>query len=107
MQTDSKSWTFSEFVDATSQRLQSVKGKIVQRQEDADGTSWWLTFNRASSTYRFSFDRKSGKLLLEKGQGSFVPNSQPTWRVLESQEHVDASFESFTQVIDGMLARFR
>jgi len=106
MQTDSKPWTFAEFIDAASTRLTAVKAKVGQRLEDPEGASWWLVFNRASSSYRFSFDRRSCILLLEKGQGSFVPNSQPTWRKLDSREVGDPSFEGCKQAMDEMLARF-
>ena len=106
MQTDSKPWSFTEFIDATSQHLAPAKAKIVQRHEDGEGCSWWFTFNRAPSTYRISFDRRTTTLALEKGQGSFVPNSLPTWRVLESRSHPDPSFESILEVITEMLARF-
>ena len=106
MQTDSKSWTFAEFITATLPRLTAVKARLGQRLEDEEGASWWFTFSRASANYRFSFDRRDSTLLLEKGQGSFVPNSQPTWRKLDSREVPEPTFESCAVAISEMLRRF-
>jgi hypothetical protein len=104
--TPPKPLNFNEFVDATAELLKAVRARVEQRHEDDEGASWWLTFNRASCLYRITNDRRVSTLLLEKGQGSFVPNSLPTWRVIDSRPQEDPAFEASLVLIKEMLTRF-
>jgi hypothetical protein len=101
-----KPLTFNEFVDAAAELLKPVRARVEQRQEDDEGASWWVTFNRASCLYRIRIDRRVSTLLLEKGQGSFVPNSLPTWRTIDSRPQEDPAFETSLLLIKEMLTRF-
>lgn len=101
-----KPLSFNEFVDAAAELLKTVRARVEQRQEDEEGASWWLTFNRASCLYRITNDRRGLTLLLEKGQGSFVPNSLPTWRTIDSRPQEDPAFETSLVLIKEMLTRF-
>ena len=101
-----KPMNFNEFVDAAAVLLKTVRARVEQRQEDDEGASWWLTFNRASCLYRITNDRRLSTLLLEKGQGSFVPNSLPTWRTIDSRPQDDPAFETSLSLIKEMLNRF-
>jgi hypothetical protein len=98
--------TFNSFVEAVAELLKGVRARVEQRQEDPEGASWWLSFNRASCLYRLTNDRRASTLVLEKGQGSFVPNTPPTWRVLDSRPQEDPSFESTLPLLKEMLTRF-
>jgi hypothetical protein len=98
---------FAEFLVAAEERLQAVKARLLQRQDtDASGLVWWFSFSRAACSYRISFNRPTGVLSLEKGQGSFVPNSQPTWKLLETRTQTDQSFEACLESVVALLARF-
>jgi hypothetical protein len=97
---------FNEFVDAAAVLLKTVRARVEQRQEDHEGASWWLTFNRASCLYRLTNDRRTSTLVLEKGQGSFVPNALPTWRVIDSKPQEDPAFETSLLLLKEMLTRF-
>ncbi len=98
---------FAEFLVAVEARLQAVKARLMQRHDaDANGMLWWFSFSRAACIYRISFQRQTGVLSLEKGQGSFVPNSQPTWKLLESRNLIDPTFEAALESIGGLLGRF-
>jgi len=98
---------FSDFLVAIAEQLQAVKARMVHRQEsDSNGTVWWFSFTRAACTYRITYQRQTGVLSLEKGQGSFVPNSQPTWKLLESRNQPDPSFEASLDLVPGLLTRF-
>jgi hypothetical protein len=101
-----KPMNFNEFVDAAGELLKTVRARVEQRKEDDEGTTWWLTFNRASCLYRLTSDRRLSTLLLEKGQGSFVPNSLPTWRTIDSRPQEDPAFETSLSLIKEMLTRF-
>jgi hypothetical protein len=101
-----KPLTFNEFVDAAAELLKPVRARVEQRQEDDEGASWWVTFNRASCLYRLRIDRRVSTLLLEKGQGSFVPNSLPTWRTIDSRPQEDPTFETSLLLVKEMLTRF-
>ena len=98
--------TFHEFVDATAELLKPVRARMEQRQEEEEGASWWLTFNRASCLYRIRMDRRVSTLVLEKGQGSFVPNSLPTWRTIDSHPQEDPAFKTSLLLVQQMLTRF-
>lgn len=97
---------FNEFVDAAAELLKGVRARVEQRKEDEEGASWWLIFNRASCLYRITNDRRLATLVLEKAQGSFVPNSLPTWRVLDARPQEDPAFEASLALIKEMLTRF-
>ncbi len=101
-----KPLNFNGFVDAAAELLKTVRARVEQRQEDEEGASWWLTFNRASCLYRLTSDPRLSTLLLEKGQGSFVPNSLPTWRTIDSRPQEDPAFETSLQLLKEMLTRF-
>jgi hypothetical protein len=101
-----KPLNFNGFVDAAAELLKTVRARVEQRQEDDEGASWWLTFNRASCLYRITNDQRVATLRLEKGQGSFVPNSLPTWRTIDSRPQEDPSFEASLLLIKEMLTRF-
>lgn len=101
-----KPLSFNEVVDAAAEQLKTVRARVEQRQEDEEGASWWLTFNRASCLYRVTSDKRLSVLLLEKGQGSFVPNSLPTWRTIDSRPQEDPSFEASLGLLKEMLTRF-
>jgi hypothetical protein len=98
---------FAEFLVAVGDRLQAVKARLGQRNDaDSNGLVWWFSFSRAACSYRISFNRQTGLLNLEKGQGSFVPNSQPTWKLLESRNQPDPSFEAAIEAVSALLTRF-
>jgi hypothetical protein len=97
---------FDEFIVAATELLKNVRARVEHRQEDEEGASWWLTFNRASCLYRLTHDRRLSTLLLEKGQGSFVPNAPPTWRPIDSKPQEDPAFETSLSLFKEMLTRF-
>ena len=53
-----------------------------------------------------AIDRRLGTLVLEKGQGSFVPNSLPTWRTIDTRPQEDPAFEVSLDILKEMLLRF-
>ncbi len=99
--------TFPEFIDAAAERLKPIQGRLVQRHEsDPAGASWWLTMTKAGCVYRIRFDRRAAVITLEREQGSFVPNATSTWRLLDSREPADLSFETALEVVSELLQRF-
>src|SRR6266478_9180142 len=99
--------SFSEFVESAGKSLADVQGRLGDRHEThEEGGPWWICFNRAPCLYRISFDPRASALILERGQGSFVPSSDSTWRLLESRPVADASFDTALAVLGDILKRF-
>jgi hypothetical protein len=100
--------TFTEFVNTAAQKLKPLQAQLVERHEsESKGAVWWVAFRKAGSLYRVRFDGRAASLTLEREQGSFVPNSPSTWRLLETRQPDDLSFEKALEVLDEMLERFK
>ena len=97
---------FHAFVDSIRELLASVRARLEQHGEDSEGASWWLQFHRAPCVYRITSDRRTELMQLERSLGSFVPNSQPGWRMLDSRPQPEPDFDIAFKLVKEMLGRF-
>lgn len=97
---------FDRFVIEVGEQLKGVRARLEQRQESDEATSWWITFNRAACLYRLAGDRVTETVTLDRSIGSFIPNSQSTWRSLDSRPSQEPEFEAVLHVVKDILKRF-
>ena len=97
--------TFAEFIDAATERLKAVQGRIAQRQEFSSDGARGGSPSRAPGPVPLPVRPPRQHPHAGAGAGSFVPNSPGTWRALETREPPDTALETALEIVTELLGR--